>query len=194
MRVALLGGLVLAVLAVAAPASAGCWATVGVAPPPAGLGAGEVWKADITVLQHGQTPLPAEVDAKPTLTIVNAESGQAKTFPAKATNRKAGVFTAAVVFPSNGRWSYEVYDGFDNWAGNPEPCAKTHTFGTIDVGGGGSTASSSGQPPSGPAAEPASSSGFPAWPVGGGIAGALAAALAVALLVQRRGQREPASA
>ena len=195
MRVALLGGLVLAVLALASPASAGCWATVGVAPPPANLGAGDVWAAEITVLQHGRNPLPDAANAVPRLTIVNADSGQKKTFRAKPTDPKAGVYTAEVVFPSNGSWSYQVYDGFDSWNGEPAPCAQEHNFARLDIGGGGSVAASSGPPPrQTPTASSGSDSGsFPAWPVGGGIAGALAAAVAVALLLRRRGPRAPAS-
>ena len=52
--------LVLAVAAaVAAPAaSAGGWATVGLRSlPPSGLDANQAWPVDITVLQHGRTPL-----------------------------------------------------------------------------------------------------------------------------------------
>ena len=51
--------LVLAVAAVAVPAaSAGGWATVGLSSlPPSGLEANQAWPVDITVLQHGQTPL-----------------------------------------------------------------------------------------------------------------------------------------
>jgi hypothetical protein len=187
MRVALLGGVVLAVLAFAAPASAGCWATVGVTPPPANLSAGTVWPADITVLQHGRNPLPNAADATPTVTIVNADTAERKTFAATSTDPKAGLYRAEVVFPSSGSWSYEVYDGFDTWNGDPVPCGATHTFGSVDVGGGGGSASASSGPP-------AESSSFPAWPVGGGVAGGLAAAAALAFLLRRRGPRAPASA
>jgi YtkA-like len=195
MRVALLGVVVLAALAIAAPASAGCWATVGVVPPPGNIGAGDVWVAEITVLQHGRNPLPDAANAVPTLTIVNADTGRQKTFRAKSTDPTAGVYTADVVFPSNGSWSYQVYDGFNSANGEPVPCAAKHDFAALDIGGGGgSTSASSGPPPASPASSDSSSGSFPAWPVGGGIAGALAAALAVALLLRRRAPREPASA
>jgi hypothetical protein len=190
MRIALLGGIVLAALALAGSASAGCWATVGVSPPPATISPGQVWAADITVLQHGRTPLPPEVDASPTLTIVNAETGERKTFPAKAVDREASLFRAEVVFPASGRWSYEVYDSFDNWDGKAEPCATTHMFAALEVGGGGVPPSAT--PSSGSVA--GAESGFPVWPVGGGIAGALVASAALAFLLRRRTQRHPASA
>jgi hypothetical protein len=190
MRLALFGGLVLAVLALASPASAGCWATVGLSPPPATLSAGDTWSVDVTVLQHGRNPLPDAAAAKPTVTIVKEATGERRTFTAASTNPAAGLYRANVVFPSNGSWSYQVDDGFDSWNGEPAPCASTHTFASVDVGGGGASSASSG-PPSSPAA---SSGSFPAWPVGGGIAGALAAAVVFAFLLRRRAHRAPASA
>jgi hypothetical protein len=186
MRAAVLGAAVLAVLTFAAPAAAGCWATVGVSPPPADLRAGQAWPVDITVLQHGRNPLPDAAEARPAVTITKAGSGETKTFRAASIDPQAGVYRAEVVFPSGGSWSYQVYDGFDTADGQPVPCGSTHTFATLDVGGG-SAAAEPGPPAGG-------SSGFPAWPVGGGIAGALAAAAAVAFLLRRRSPREAASA
>ena len=51
--------LVLTMAVVVAPvASAGGWATVGLSSlPPTGLKASQPWPVDITVLQHGRTPL-----------------------------------------------------------------------------------------------------------------------------------------
>lgn len=180
MRTGLLGVVVLVVLALAGPAGAGCWATVGVSTPPAGLLAGDRWTAELTILQHGRGPLPKEVDAKPTVTIVNADTGETRSFPARPDDSAAGTYRAQVVFPTGGSWAYEVYDGFDNWNGAPVGCAKTHTFGAVEVDGAVGRAGSGGSGSAG-------GSGFPAWPVGGGVAGALLAALAVGLVVRRRG-------
>ena len=44
-------------LAVGATAGAGGWATVGIDPLPDGVEAGGTWNPDITIRQHGQTPL-----------------------------------------------------------------------------------------------------------------------------------------
>jgi hypothetical protein len=120
----------LAILALAAPSSAfaGGWATAGLSPPDGGVGAGDTWNAEVNILQHGETPLSG---VNPTVTIRNATTGEAKTFAAKPTD-KAGVYVAKVVFPSEGKWSYEVYDGFSQYGG-----AKTHTFGAVDIGTGG---------------------------------------------------------
>ncbi len=132
MRKALIvGGALVAALAVPASAAAGCWATVGLAPPPKGIGPGEVWKAELTVLQHGRTPLS---HAKPTVTVVNATTGERRTVAAKLANADRGRYTANVVFPSAGAWRYQVFDGFTTYAGEQVPCARTHTFASVNVG------------------------------------------------------------
>lgn len=166
MRRLILGSLLAAALLPAA-ASAGGWATAGVSPPPdGGLGAGDTWNAEITVRQHGVTPLTG---VEPTLTIRN-DGGKALTFPAKPTG-KPGVYVAKVKFPSAGEWRYEVYDGFGTYGG-----AKTHTFGAITVGGEGGGSS------------------FPVLPSLGGAALALLAGAALLFLVRRQRRPEPVPA
>jgi hypothetical protein len=113
--------LALGLLLVAAPAAhAGGWATAGLSSTPAGTAAGAPWVVDITVLQHGVTPM---TDVSPTVTI---SKGQAtKTFAAKPTG-KAGVYRASVVFPTAGKWDYEIYDGF---------VVEPHTYPPVQIGG-----------------------------------------------------------
>jgi hypothetical protein len=167
MRRLILCSLLAAAALPATVASAGGWATAGVGPPPDGMSGGDTWNAQVTILQHGQTPL---VGVKPTVTIRN-DSGTAVTFPAKPTG-KAGVYVAKVKFPSNGKWSYEVYDGFTQYGG-----AKTHTFGTISVTGGGGSDSS-----------------FPLVPSIGGAALVLIAAAGLVFLIRRQRRTAPAPA
>jgi hypothetical protein len=143
MRIAVLVSTLVAALAWAGPAAAGCWATVGIAPPPAEVGAGDRWNAEFTVLQHGRNPLPDAADARPAVTIVSA-SGERRTFAAKPTDAAAGRYAANVVFPTGGTWRYLVHDGFTTMNGEPVPCSRTHTFGPVDIaavpaGGGGSS-------------------------------------------------------
>ena len=107
MRSAVLFTVVLTALALAADATAGCFATAGLTAPPSTVGPGDTWTAQITVKQHGVRPIP---DAKPTLTI-QGEDGARKTFAAKPTD-KVGVYAASVVFPTSGQWSIEANDGF----------------------------------------------------------------------------------
>jgi hypothetical protein len=167
MRRLILCSLLAAAALPASIAGAGGWATAGVGPPPDGMSGGDTWNAQVTILQHGQTPL---VGVKPTVTIRN-DSGKALTFPAKPTG-KAGVYLAKVKFPSNGNWRYEVYDGFTQYGG-----AKTHTFGAITVGGGGGGDSS-----------------FPLLPSLGGAALVLVAAAGLLLLIRRQRRTAPAPA
>jgi len=179
-------------------ASAGCMATVGLAPPPQGIAPGTTWSAEITVLQHGVQPLPNAKTAQPTLTIVNTENGTERTFAARHTNDPA-VYVAEVVFPAAGNWRYEVFDDFTSEGGHPVPCAQTHTFAAVDVGGpvsgGSTTPPSSGEPAPAPAQPvPAAASGddgsFPVWPVVGAVLAGLAA-IAASLLVLRRRRGRP---
>lgn len=126
--------LVLVAAAVAAAvvipgASAGGWATVGLSSlPPSGLEPNQAWPVDVTVLQHGETPLSGVVP------IVRVRDGGGKvveSFTAKPTG-KTGVYHAVVTFPGKGRYSYEVYDGFGTYGG-----ARTHTFKPVQIGAPG---------------------------------------------------------
>jgi hypothetical protein len=163
-------------LVFAGQAAAGCWATVGISPFPTGLSAGETWNVDVRVLQHGRTPLE---DATPTVVVADAGTGEEHSFAAVPT-REAGVYRAAVTFPSEGNWSVAVHDGF------PEvECAQTHTFMTHAIGppsgaAGPATGAPDPVPPDAAAVDPG---GSRPWPVVAGVLGALAL-LAVGLAVR----------
>lgn len=109
-----------AALLLAAPAAAGGWATVGLGPPDSGLGAGDTWNAQMTILQHGVTPL---VGVSPVVKIT--KGGKTLDFPATPTS-EAGVYVAKVKFPSEGSWTYQVDDGF----------SRTHSFAAVQIGPG----------------------------------------------------------
>jgi YtkA-like len=132
MRKLLIATAAAAALAVPGSAAAGGWATAGLGPPDDGLQAGDTWNAEVTILQHGRTPLSG---VEPTVTIRN-DKGATHTFAARPTG-EPGVYEAQVRFPSGGTWSYEVYDGFEQYGG-----AQTHTFGPVAIapGSGGGVA------------------------------------------------------
>lgn len=113
--------------AVGAPAaSAGGWATVGLSSlPPSDLAANQSWPVDITVLQHGRTPLAG---VTPIVRIRDAKGSVVQSFTAKPTG-KTGVYHTVVSFPGKGTYSYEVYDGFTQYGG-----AQTHTFKPVQIG------------------------------------------------------------
>ena len=125
LRIALLA-VMGAALAVPTAATAGGWATVGFDPPPDGLAPGEPWQVEMTILQHGRTPLEG---VKPRVIVTPAGGGDRKTFPARATD-KPGVYRATVAFPSAGTWRYVVDDGF----------AAQHNYPPVQVGKGGKKA------------------------------------------------------
>jgi YtkA-like len=112
-----------AALAVPAAATAGGWATVGFDPPPEDLAPGEPWRVEMTILQHGRTPLEG---VKPYVIVAPRAGGERKSFPADPTG-EPGVYRASVVFESAGDWSLVVDDGF----------AARHTFPAVRVAGGG---------------------------------------------------------
>jgi hypothetical protein len=124
--------LVLTLALVAVPvAGAGGWATVSLSSlPPGGLEPNQNWPVDITVLQHGQTPLAG---VTPVVTVREDGGRSVGRFTATPTG-KAGVYRAVVRFPSSGTYSYEVYDGFETYGG-----AQTHTFGPVEIGPPGTT-------------------------------------------------------
>jgi hypothetical protein len=172
MKRILIAAVLVGALAQAGAASAGCMATVGLAPPPAGIAAGTTWSAELTVLQHGRNALPNAATARPELAIVNTGTGERRTFVARPT-ADPEVFVAQVVFPAAGSWRYEVFDDFTSDGAQPVPCAQTHSFAAVTVGG-----------PAGGASTP--SSGFPVAPAVGGSLAVLAALALSVLLVRRR--------
>jgi hypothetical protein len=161
----LLIGLALAALAVPAGATAGGWATVGLGPPPDDMGPGGTWEAKMTILQHGnpETPLMGVI---PTVTIRNGST--TKTFKGTMTDED-GVSVAKVVFPSAGKWSYTVFDGFTEYGG-----ATTHTFAPVTIGPAGD------------------GGGFPTMTVTTVLAALMGTALALFLLARRIRVRAPA--
>ena len=108
-----------AALVVSSAASAGGWATVGIAPLADGVTSGDTWSTEITVLQHGRTPLDG---LRPTLTISTGED--TRTFNARPTGR-TGLYEADVVFPQPGRWSVVVDSGFGD---------SRLTYGPVTIG------------------------------------------------------------
>ena len=154
-------------------ASAGGFATAGLSSTPEGIAPGKPWKVDITVLQHGRTPLDG---LTPRVQISSGKT--AREFAAKPTG-KPGVYRAEVVFPRAGRWDYRVLDGFND--------RLPHTFPSVRIGGG--------------AAAPAAPSPVPApAPDDGGIASGwlwgagLTLLLALVVLLADRERRRPAAA
>jgi hypothetical protein len=87
-------------LVASAVASAGGWATVGLDPLPTGVGPGEPWNTNMTILQHGRTPLTG---LSPTITITLDGTGESRLFVASETGQP-GVYEASVVFPEAGSW------------------------------------------------------------------------------------------
>jgi hypothetical protein len=104
-RIALLAAV--AFTALTGTAHAGGWATVELGEAPSGLAAGEPWRVELIVKQHGITPLAG---VTPSVRIDNGD-GVVRTFPARPTDR-VGTYVAKVDFPSGGTWNTRISDGF----------------------------------------------------------------------------------
>jgi YtkA-like len=175
-----------AALALPASASAGGWATVGLEPPPDGLEAGEPWRVDLTILQHGQTPLEG---VKPRVNVAREDGSARSSFPARATG-EPGVYRATVVFESAGEWAYVVDDGFTG----------QHSFKPVQVvaDGKGRTTEAVALANAAAAVPPPDATGGddgPDWLLAalGAAVAALVAGGGMALLQRRRGGPGPAS-
>ena len=104
-RIALL--VLLAFAATTGTAHAGGWATVELGSAPGGIKAGEPWRAELIVKQHGVTPLDG---VAPSVEITD-EAGTARTFAARPTGRP-GTYAVEVTYPTAGTWKTRIYDGF----------------------------------------------------------------------------------
>jgi hypothetical protein len=165
-RAALLLTTAVAVLSAATAAWAGGYATANLDSTPKGVAPGEPWNVEMTILQHGRTPLP---DLSPAI-VVALPGGGEKRFAGEPVDGKPGAYRATVVFPKAGNYSYKVDDGFTN--------AIPHTFPPVQIGGGAT------------AAEP-TSDGIAWWPFA--LAAALVAAVGVSLAGRGRARRAASS-
>jgi hypothetical protein len=104
-RIALM--LLLAFAATTGTAYAGGWATVELDESPSGIVAGEPWRVELLVKQHGITPMD---DISPSVRIDNGE-GVVQTFGARPTGRP-GTYAVEVTYPVAGTWRTRIFDGF----------------------------------------------------------------------------------
>jgi hypothetical protein len=107
-------------LGLPAAAAAGGWATVSLNSTPDGLGPGDRWDVEMTILQHGRTPLDG---VEPSITLTNGATGETVYAAAKPAGRP-GVYTARAAFPDAGRWTYAVDDGF----------SRVHDYPAVTIG------------------------------------------------------------
>ena len=103
-RIALLAAVAFAALT--GTANAGGWATVELGEMPSGLVAGDPWRVELIVKQHGITPM-----AGVTPSVEITKGNDVRTFPARPTD-EVGHYVAEVTFPAGGEWKTRLYDGF----------------------------------------------------------------------------------
>jgi hypothetical protein len=171
--------MIVGTLAVPASATAGGWATVGLDSLPEGVAPGEPWTVELTILQHGRTPLEG---VKPSVIVEKAGTPGPESFPARPTERP-GVYRATVVFASAGEWRYRVDDGF----------SAVHDYAPVRIG---DTSGASGEEATAGAAARGETAGdgpdYLLALAAAAVAG-LAAALVAAAIQRRREGPAPAS-
>lgn len=174
----LLALLVLVLGLVAAPSAlAGGWATAGVSSLPDGTKPGEPWNTQITLMQHGRTPLEG---VSPAIVVTGTAGGETR-FDAKPTDTP-GVYDVAVIFPKSGTYSYTVDDGFGN--------AFPHKFAPVTISADGAAATTAAKT-SAPAAPAPADDGLPlAFWLLAGLALVLGAAALTGALRGRGGPGE----
>jgi len=96
--------MIVAVLAIAAPASAGGWAVVTLDQLPAQVVAGEPLTIGFMVRQHGRTPVDG---LTPRVTATRAGINESFTVTAKAQG-DIGHYAVALTFPSTGTWNWTI--------------------------------------------------------------------------------------
>jgi hypothetical protein len=101
---------------------------VGFAPLPDGTDAGSTWNPTITVKQHGVTPLTG---LQPIVSVHRDDTGAMETYTAVETS-EPGVYTADVVFPTEGDWRVTIESGFGG---------SNLTYGPVEIGAPGVTGS-----------------------------------------------------
>jgi hypothetical protein len=148
--------------------------------PPPNIDPGEPWNARLLV--HGEPDILAQ--ATPGIRIRNDDTGEARTFDARRTSRRAAdgqlIYRVRVVFPSEGGWSYTLIDGVTD---------RAYEGSFIQVGDAPAAEAAPEASRPSPAAAPASDDSFPLWPVLAGIgAFLLAGAAAIVVVRQRRPQ------
>jgi YtkA-like len=176
MRLTLIA-VIAAAMAVPSAATAGGWATVGFDPPPEDLAPGEAWQVEMTILQHGITPLEG---VHPRVMVEKVGGGPQRSFAARATG-EAGVYRATVVFGSAGTWRYVVDDGF----------MARHSYPPVQIGKDGKQAAPEpvALASTAAAAPPSTGDGGPDYLLAlvAAAVAAVAAGFGAALLQRRRG-------
>lgn len=156
-----------AVLSGTAPAKEG---GVELSSTPVGMSSGDPWTPELRLIE-GAPELLAQ--AKPGITIRNADNGATRTFDATST-ADPQVWNVRVVFPSGGWWVVEAFDGA--------------TGRSYPIGGQWLIAEpKGGSAPPAPSSDGTAAGGsFPVWPVTGGALGFLFAAVGAALFLRRQ--------
>src|SRR5689334_13198072 len=106
-----LAAVVLALLALAAPARAGGWAVLTLDALPREVRAGQSFQIGFMVRQHGKTPTNQDLNGKPLVPVLTAakQGALAETIRAEARQHgPIGHYVVDLAFPSDGTWAWQI--------------------------------------------------------------------------------------
>ena len=146
---------------------------------PTGLGPGEPWNVELYAIQDPDALVKAGL---PTITVRNSATGDERQYETKSVPGEPGLYTATVVFPKEGTYTYTVAE---HWTG------RTYEYDPVVIEAPAVAPTAAGPGDSQPVTAAASDDGFPVAPV---LAGSFALALVAAgLTVFLRRHRPPAA-
>ena len=100
---------IVALLALAAPALAGGWAVLTLDSLPREVRAGVSFQLGFMVRQHGRTPTNQDLDGKPLKPVLTAIKQGGESFRAEARQQgPTGHYVVDVTFPSDGVWEWRI--------------------------------------------------------------------------------------
>lgn len=146
---------------------------------PTGLGPGEPWNV---TLQFFADPDALVKAGTPTLTVRNSATGDERQYQTKELQGEPFSYTATVVFPEEGTYTYTVLE---------HVTGRTYEYDPVVIEAPAVAPTAGGSGDSQPVAAAVSDDGFPLWPVLGGSFGL--ALVAAGLTVFLRRHRPPAS-
>ena len=146
---------------------------------PAGLGPGEPWNVELYALQDPGALVKAGL---PTIVVRNSAGGDETQYQTKSVPGEPNLYTATVVFPKEGTYTYSVVE---HWTG------RTYEYDPVVIEAPAVAPTAGGSGDSQPVAASTSDNGFPLWPVLGGSFGLALIAAGLTVFFRRRAGQVP---
>ena len=178
MRRLLTGLLLLLLVAMLAGPAAAKEGAVELGSSPTGLGPGEPWNVELYAFQDPDALVKA---GTPTVTVRNSATGDERQYRTRPVSGEPGLYTATVVFPKEGTYTYTVFEHFTG---------RTYEYDPVVIQAPAVAPTAGGSGDSQPVSAAVSEDGFPLWPV---LVGSFGLALVAAGLTVFLRRHRPAA-